>query len=213
MLALLASHRYAQWRAGQGGPCNLILAWVAVFQYPRTCFTVRVAVVVVGGCGSGAKRVPHLESTHEWFQTKRWQKLWKNGWDVGAASTAPSCGIALWLVHVRGSGPPPPNPPFLFFLPCKTDLTNDLRGWQVGVGGWGMGGLNSSKSHHLRTWHLPRLAVYFGTCLRLCRRDVHWASSPPDNVIRPSVCAVFVLILAELSQIYQSWHAIALFYA
>lgn len=39
----------------------MILAWVAVFRYPRPCFTVRVVVLVVSGCGGGAERAPHLE--------------------------------------------------------------------------------------------------------------------------------------------------------
>lgn len=35
------------------------------------------------------------------FRQKGDKSSGKNGWDVGGSSAEPSCGIALWLVHVR----------------------------------------------------------------------------------------------------------------
>lgn len=75
----------------------MILAWVAVFRYPRPYFTVGVVVLVVGGCGRGAARAPHLESSHEWFPDQKVSKPWKNVWDASTTTVEPSRGIALWF--------------------------------------------------------------------------------------------------------------------
>lgn len=98
-----------------------------------------------GGGRGGGEGAPHLESTYEWFPTKRPQLCGRIVGMLVPLGSKVSDGIALRLVLVRSDGPRPSNPLFCISAPSPARAVGSEElagvrsaGWR-GVG-WGGGG-------------------------------------------------------------------------
>lgn len=109
-------------------------------------------------------------------------ELWKNSWDVSAINTfsaALHCGPCVRLLF------------FLFFSSARSMVTSDLSASRWGscgggegadgkfqrvpslhTDGGGGGGSNVSGGTQI-SWPFQRFSVYFETCQRLYRENVH----------------------------------------